>query len=80
MMNKKLLLSLVALALVAAIAFWAIPQSAQSEAALLCTLTGQTIEECCCEVREGKTYCPLAQKTVEECCCVAADGSEQKHS
>jgi hypothetical protein len=79
-MNKKLLLSLVALALVAVIAFWAIPQSAQSEAGLQCTLTGQTIEKCCCETRGDKTYCPLADKTVEECCCATVDGSAEKHS
>jgi hypothetical protein len=79
-MNKKLLLSLVAIALVAVIAFWAIPQSAQSEAGLLCTLTGQTIEQCCCEMREDKTYCPLADKTIEECCCVPVEESAKDHS
>lgn len=79
-MSKKLLYFLAVIALVVVIAFWAIPQSAQSEAGLLCTLTGQTIEQCCCEVREGKTYCPLADKTVEECCCAAVDGSEETDS
>lgn len=36
---------------------------------LRCTLTGKTVEKCCCEPRGEKLYCPLAKKTVEKCCC-----------
>ena len=36
---------------------------------LICSLTGKTIETCCCEEKNGKLYCPLADKTIESCCC-----------
>jgi len=47
----------------------ALPVSPKAPTALQCTLTGQKIETCCCEQREGKLYCPLAKKTIEQCCC-----------
>ena len=47
----------------------AVPASPKGKATLQCTLTGQKIEKCCCEQREGKLYCPLAKKTIEQCCC-----------
>ena len=34
-----------------------------------CSLTGQTMETCCCIHREGKLHCTLADKDVESCCC-----------
>ncbi len=35
-----------------------------------CTLTGKTVEKCCCVTqKDGKLYCTLAQKTVDPCCC-----------
>ena len=35
-----------------------------------CTLTGKTVEKCCCiSQKDGKLYCTLAQKTVDPCCC-----------
>jgi hypothetical protein len=40
---------------------------------LECSLTGETIDECCCVEREGKTYCTLAKKNVETCCCDPAE-------
>lgn len=37
--------------------------------ALECTLTGQKIASCCCQIRAGSLYCPLADKTISQCCC-----------
>lgn len=34
-----------------------------------CSLTGSTIEQCCCVLKEGRLYCPLAEQAVEKCCC-----------
>ena len=39
----------------------------------VCTLTGQTIEKCCCVQKDGKLYCTLANKTVDPCCCKPAE-------
>ena len=41
---------------------------------LVCTLTGKTVEACCClQQKDGKLYCTLAKRTVDSCCCKAAD-------
>ncbi len=45
---------------------------------LRCTLTGKTIESCCCTEKDGKLYCPLAKKTIESCCCVPASADKAK--
>jgi hypothetical protein len=38
-----------------------------------CTLTGKTVEKCCCvQQKDGKLYCTLAKKTVDPCCCEPA--------
>lgn len=38
-----------------------------------CSLTGKTVQTCCCtQQKDGKLYCTLAKKTVETCCCKAA--------
>jgi hypothetical protein len=38
-----------------------------------CTLTGKTVDACCCvPQKDGKLYCTLAKKTVDSCCCKAA--------
>jgi hypothetical protein len=34
-----------------------------------CRKTGQTMDECCCEMNAGKFYCKLTKKTYDECCC-----------
>ena len=34
-----------------------------------CSLTGKTVETCCCIEKEGKRHCTLADKDVETCCC-----------
>jgi hypothetical protein len=43
--------------------------AAKTSAKVTCTLTGKTVEECCCVVKDGKLYCTLAKKTVDPCCC-----------
>ncbi|MGH9779270.1 MAG: hypothetical protein ACRD5I_12745 [Candidatus Acidiferrales bacterium] len=45
---------------------------------LRCTLTGKTVESCCCTEKDGKLYCPLAKKTIESCCCVPANAAKAK--
>jgi hypothetical protein len=46
-----------------------------STAALVCGLTGKTIESCCCErAQNGKLHCTLANKDIDTCCC-----KEMKH-
>ena len=37
-----------------------------------CTLTGQTVEKCCCVQKDGKLYCTLAKKAIDLCCCKSA--------
>ena len=44
-----------------------------SESGLICTLTGQKIDACCCQLKDGKLYCPLAKTYIDACCCKAAD-------
>ncbi len=58
---------------------WAGPQAPPKKEALLCTLTNQKIEKCCCEMRGEKLYCPLAKKTIDTCCCqpLAKDKSKK---
>ena len=51
---------------------------AKSQEPLRCTLTGKTIESCCCTEKDGKLYCPLAKKTIESCCCVPANAAQAK--
>lgn len=38
---------------------------------LVCSLTGKTIDSCCCEpAKNGKgLYCTLANKDIKKCCC-----------
>ena len=40
-----------------------------------CSLTGKTVETCCCVQKEGKLHCTLADKDVESCCCQPVDES-----
>jgi len=39
-----------------------------------CSLTGKTVETCCCVHKEGKLHCTLADKDVETCCCTPETG------
>jgi hypothetical protein len=34
-----------------------------------CRITGKTMDQCCCEMKNGKFYCKLNQKTYDQCCC-----------
>jgi hypothetical protein len=44
-----------------------------------CSLTGKTVEKCCCvEQKDGKLFCTLAKKTIDSCCCKAADAQATK--
>jgi hypothetical protein len=56
------------------------PEAAKANASepLRCTLTGKTIESCCCTEKDGKLYCPLAKKTIESCCCVPTNAAKAK--
>jgi hypothetical protein len=38
-----------------------------------CSLTGKTVETCCCVKKEGRLHCTLADKDVDTCCCRPAD-------
>jgi hypothetical protein len=38
-----------------------------------CSLTGKTMETCCCVRKEGKLHCTLADKDVDTCCCQPVD-------
>ena len=45
--------------------------SATSADKLRCSLTGKTIDSCCCEpAKNGKgLHCTLANKDIKKCCC-----------
>lgn len=34
-----------------------------------CRITGKTMDQCCCEMKNGKFYCPFTKKTYDKCCC-----------
>ena len=36
---------------------------------ITCRVTGKTMDECCCEMKDGKFYCKLTKKTYADCCC-----------
>ena len=61
MKNSIMAVALI-LALMAATVF-AAPQK------ITCRITGKTMDQCCCEAKNGKLYCKLTKKTYEECCC-----------
>ena len=74
-MKKKVLFVVPVLAIVATIGGLVSGRAAAADTAKwVCTLTGKTVEQCCCETRkDGKLYCTLAKKTVDKCCCKAAE-------
>lgn len=69
-MRRSLTLTLATL-LLAGLAL-AAPQARNQPTPMRCTLTGKTIQTCCCEKRGDKLYCPLAKKTIDKCCCEPA--------
>lgn len=40
-----------------------------AEQKITCRVTGKTMDQCCCEMKDGKFYCKLTKKTYDECCC-----------
>ena len=34
-----------------------------------CRITGKTMDQRCCEMKDGKFYCKLTKRTYDECCC-----------
>jgi hypothetical protein len=44
-----------------------------SESGVICKLTGQRIDACCCQLRDDGLYCPLAKTHIDACCCKAAE-------
>jgi hypothetical protein len=34
-----------------------------------CRITGKTMDQCCCEMKDAKFYCKLTKKTYDQCCC-----------
>jgi hypothetical protein len=61
-MKKAILDVGLVLALFAGIAFGA-------EQKMTCRVTGKTLDQCCCETKNGKFYCKLTKKTYDKCCC-----------
>src|SRR5438445_459508 len=61
-MKKAILNVGLVLALFAGIAFGA-------EQKMTCRVTGETMDQCCCEMKDGKFYCKLTKKTYDQCCC-----------
>jgi len=61
-MKKAILNVGLVLALFAGIAFGA-------EQKMTCRVTGKTMDQCCCEMKDGKFYCKLTKKTYDQCCC-----------
>ena len=37
---------------------------------MTCTMTGETVEKCCCSVVNGAMVCSMTGETVSTCCCV----------
>ena len=37
---------------------------------MTCTMTGETVEKCCCTVVNGAMVCSMTGETVSTCCCV----------
>jgi hypothetical protein len=39
---------------------------------MVCTLTGEQVEQCCCIEKDGALVCTLTGETVSSCCCAPA--------
>ena len=37
---------------------------------MTCTMTGETVERCCCSMVNGAMVCSMTGETVATCCCV----------
>ena len=74
---RRWFLGLAAVLLLAAL-IWTLYPATTGAAAVRCTLTGQTVDKCCCVGRDGKLYCPLAKQTIETCCCGPVGGKAKR--
>ncbi len=76
-MKKQVLFAVPVLAIVATIGGLVSGRAtaaARDTAKWVCTLTGKTVDQCCCvKQKDGKLYCTLAKKTVDKCCCKAEE-------
>ena len=53
--------------------------AAEKTAKYRCSLTGQQVDKCCCEPRDGgKMHCTLAKKDVDKCCCTEIQAEEKE--
>ena len=43
-----------------------------------CSLTGKSMDTCCCVEKEGKMHCTLTGKEVESCCCEPVTDDAEK--
>ena len=76
-MTKRIVLGFLLAGLVA-LSTAAATKTAKSSA-VTCSLTGKTVEQCCCtQTREGKLYCTLAKKEISSCCCKPAATKKAK--
>jgi len=61
-MKKSILSVSLGLAILASSAFGATQK-------ITCRITGKKMDQCCCEMKNGKFYCKLTKKTYDQCCC-----------
>jgi hypothetical protein len=53
------------------------PAAARDTTHYECSLTGKTIDQCCCvQQKDGKLYCTLAKQTIDSCCCKEVPGKQ----
>ena len=48
------------------------PGVPMNDGAMVCTITGQQVETCCCVEKDGKMICTLTGEVVTSCCCTPA--------
>jgi hypothetical protein len=60
-MKKSITHAAIVMAVMTAIAF--------ANQKITCRITGETMDQCCCETKNGKFYCKLTKKTYDDCCC-----------
>jgi len=58
----------------------AVVSTSASPATLVCTLTGKTIDSCCCVTgQNGKLHCTLVNKDIDTCCCKGMKHKSKSH-
>ena len=40
---------------------------------MTCSMSGETVERCCCSIVNGAMVCSMTGETVATCCCVEAE-------